>query len=341
MTKKILFVLFFFIGFATADTLPTSGSTCSGRFPNPITNVCWSCIFPISIGGLQVGPSDKPDTSNPSSPVCTCPLAYPPYIRIGLSIAFWEPVRLVDVTRRPGCFVNLGGMEMKLGLNNGQGRARAGSGAGQDAKKGATYQVHWYIYPLTYLLNVIVDTTCKDTEGFDLAYMTEVDPLWDDDELTFLLNPEASLFANPIAQAVCAADCVATTTGIPMDALFWCAGCQGSMYPLDGNIDAHHGGIDSSVLAVERMTYKLHREGILWGSFGPKGMCGSYVMPVMKKSQYRSQLMYPIPSTSGTFSCNPYGRSTVLYESGKEYPIKGEHFGYLIWRKRNCCASAY
>ena len=24
--------------------------TCTGRFPNPITEICWSCILPISIG---------------------------------------------------------------------------------------------------------------------------------------------------------------------------------------------------------------------------------------------------------------------------------------------------
>ena len=45
--------------------------------------------------------------------------------------------------------------------------------------------------------------------SFDLAYLTEVDPLWNDDELTLILNPDAVLFANPVAIAACAADCVA------------------------------------------------------------------------------------------------------------------------------------
>ena len=39
------------------------------------------------------------DTANPSSPVCFCD--NPP--RLGLSIGYWEPVRLVDVTRTPFC----------------------------------------------------------------------------------------------------------------------------------------------------------------------------------------------------------------------------------------------
>ncbi|MBO2029672.1 TraU family protein, partial [Klebsiella pneumoniae] len=38
-----------------------------GRFVNPIT-VCWRCIFPLSLGSVQVGKGDLPDTSNPGSP---------------------------------------------------------------------------------------------------------------------------------------------------------------------------------------------------------------------------------------------------------------------------------
>ena len=55
--------------------------------------------------------------------------------------------------------------------------------------------------------------------------------MWHDDETAFFLNPEAAIFGNPIAQASCATDSIAATAGFPIDALFWCAGCQGSMYP--------------------------------------------------------------------------------------------------------------
>ena len=30
-------------------------STCQGRFVNPISDVCWSCLMPISIGGFNIG----------------------------------------------------------------------------------------------------------------------------------------------------------------------------------------------------------------------------------------------------------------------------------------------
>ena len=95
----------------------------------------------------------------------------------------------------------------------------------------------------------------------DIAWTSELDPAWLDDELSFLLNPEAALFANLPAQAACAADCAAASAGLPLDPMFWCAGCQGGMYPLTGNVAAHVGGVQASLLAAQRLVYRLHRRG--------------------------------------------------------------------------------
>jgi len=57
-------------------------------------------------------------------------------------------------------------------------------------------------------------------------------------------------------------------------------------------------------------------------------------MPIIKKSQYKTQMTYPIPQTD---NCMPLGRSDVLWSSGKEFPYQGEDFGYLLWMKKNCC----
>src|SRR3546814_15425780 len=80
-----------------------------------------------------------------------------------------------------------------------------------------------------------------------------------------IINPEAALFGNPIAQAACAADCVLASAGFANDLLFWCGGCQGSIYPFSGSVAAHVGGVQASLLLTERMIAKLHREGLLWG----------------------------------------------------------------------------
>lgn len=303
---------------------PIANAKCTGKFVNPITDVCWDCIFPISIGNAKIFSSGNPDTKNPSMPICACGTPVP---RIGLAAGFWEPVRLVDVTKTPFCFPNLGGMQINPGMKVGQGSVSSTSAHGN-----ASWHLHWYVYPLLYWLELLLDFVCLENSSFDLAYMTELDPMWLDDSLTFIINPEAALFGNPIAQAACSADCAASSTGAPMDSLFWCAGCQGSMYPLTGNIREHQSSIQSGLLAAERFTFKLHREMIEWGTSGSKALCGKYPMPVMNKSQYRSQLTVPVPS-----KCSQFGKSTIFYDSGKEIPVIGENFGFLIWRKRNCC----
>ena len=57
----------------------------------------------------------------------------------------------------------------------------------------------------------------------------------------------------------------------------------------------------------------------------------------IKKSQYKLQMVNPMTTSSG-IGCWPIGLSDMLYSAFKEYPYDGQDFGYLIWRKKNCCA---
>ena len=307
---------------------------CSGKFVNPVTDVCWSCLFPLSVGGLKIWPSGRPDTNNPASPICACADPLP---RIGISVGFWEPVRLADVTMKPWCFVNLGGKKIAPGFDIGQGMLAGPSQVGGKSQNTAKWHVHWYVYPLLYWMEILTDFLCFEQASFDIAYMTEIDPLWQDDSLTALINPEAVVFANPLAVAACAGDCVTSTVNLPFDSLFWCAGCQGTMYPLNGNIPSHIGHVQSSRLALSRFAYKMHRMGLAWGTMGSKGLCKKYLMPIMRKQQYRFQMTNPTTTVSGRYACSPIGASTMPPDAGRAYPAAGEDMGYLVWRKRNCC----
>src|SRR5437667_2846265 len=169
--------------------------------------------------------------------------------------------------------------------------------------------------------------------GSDIAYMTEVAPLWNDDELTAIINPDAILFANPIAVLSCAIDCVAATIGFGNPAQYWCGGCQGGIYPLDGHVAVHTGGIASSELIAHKLTAKLHRQGMALAYHGWPGLCGGYILPIMDKSAYKLQMSYPIPNTLKIdgHCCQPFGRTTQIWGAGKEFPTRGEDFAYFIF----------
>ena len=146
-----------------------------------------------------------------------------------------------------------------------------------------------------YWLNVLTDGICVEKGDFDIAYPSELDVMWNDDELGFIINPEAVLFGSLPAQAACAADSSTALLGSAIDKLFWCAGAQGSMYPLTGHVQEHVGGVQASVLLSERMNFKLHRQGLLEDTVGlddstssAKSICHTHYSP------YFTQITLPL-----------------------------------------------
>lgn len=307
---------------------------CVGRVTNPVTDVCWKCVFPIHIAGFEVFKSSMADRKpSTRSPICFCKKPWLPLPMPGIPIAFWEPVRLVDVTKSPMCMVSLGGIS--LGTSHQRGMK-------DDQEGSAFYHVHWYIYPVIFWLELLVDFACLDTSSVDIAYLTEFDPLWSDDAKSAILNPEAILFGNPLAQGACITDCAKSSLpkGTPLDSLFWCCGCQGSMYPYTGTMTGYNGGVQASTLLVSRMIAKLHREFLLWATWGKpmiSNRCMKYPKPLIDKSAYRLQMTFPIPEAK---QCRTIGETEVTWQSGKEFPVKGEDFAYLVWHKRECCLGA-
>jgi len=322
--------------------LSSYASTCRGRFINPISDICWSCLMPISIGGINIGKGAAPkkrDTKNPTSPICLCNRENVPLVP-GVSIGFWEPARLVDITRTPYCMVNLGGIPM--GPNDQKHLSSYQRGYDKHHSHHSFYHVHYYIYPLIYWLELITDFICLEKTTFDLAYISEMDVTWNDEKLQTLLNPEAFLFGNIMAQAACTIDCAASTINLPRDEMFWCAGCWGNIYPFSGSNADHVGGVQASSLYTTRIIAKMHRLGLAQetstsDSSANGQICRKSRAMKIKKSQYKLQMVHP-KSTSGDAGCWPLGLSDMVYSAFKEYPYDGEDFGYLIWRKRNCCA---
>ncbi|BAO37018.1 MULTISPECIES: conjugal transfer pilus assembly protein TraU [Serratia] len=329
MKRQWLMLGLFVMGVMSSGPTMAKDPACEGRWVNPITDVCWKCMFPMSLGSTQVSKGSLPDTENPSSPIQLCPAPPPIFQRLGIAIGFWEPFAMTDVTRAPGCMVNMGGFTIPI--------PKVGTGAGTKTANdnpGTFYHVHWYKYPLISWLNIITSVGCMQGGEYDIAYLSELDPMWKDDMLALFTNPEAMLFGNPVAQMACAADAVAAEVHKPLDALFWCAGGHGSMYPFSGNLYTESSGLNSGVLLSERMNFKLHRQGMIWDTVGAnKAVCFEYPTVIMPKSRYRYQMVNTIPDAN---QCHPLGRSVMRWQVGKEMPNSRKNYGYLIWKKRNC-----
>lgn len=329
---RILLVFFLTPSFAFAE------GTCIGKFINPITDVCWSCVLPITLASVTMGKTSKVknrDTKNPASPFCACSKAGLPAPVPGITVGFWEPIRLIDVTRTPYCMVGLGGI--KLASDD----RKITAYRSDEIISSSFYHLHYYMYPLIYWLELITDFACLEAGSFDVAYLSEFDISWNNPSYQNLLNPETILFANTLAQEACALDCTASMIDLPRDEMFWCAGCLGSIYPFSGYNGSHQGGVQSSSLIAIRILAKLHRVGLAHDTSTDDAavngrICQKKIALKIKKSQYKLQMVYP-KSNSGDQACTPLGYPPLLHGAFKEYPGTGQDWVYLLWRKKNCC----
>lgn len=300
-----------------------------GTVVNPLTDICWECMFPITVSSVNTTPEYK-DYTDYDAIYCICP-GVPP--RPGVPITFWEPTKLIDVTHHAYKLIGLGGVS--IGTESIKNRGCLSTH--QSGTKSSFAHVHIYDYPVFTILDILTDFTCVEKGSWDLSYFSELDYTWYDDSLTNILNPEAALFANPLAQAACIADCASSTFYRPTDSLFWCAGCHGSLYPFTGFVGSHVGGIQSSQLLLQRGLAKMHKTGFIRG-YEKDNFCEATYMPIIKKTLYKTQLAHPVADTNN--GCHALGETDVLWGSCKSYPFGGEDFVYILWQKKHCCLDA-
>ena len=321
MKKSIFIFLIFMQVNLFAVCAPTGALTV-----DIILKADYTAMFPLRIAGIPIIPGRIQDVGGSvSSPICICKDPIP---RIGIPVSFFEPSRLIEVVKDPYCFPSMG-----FGLTTSGGTLGGTSGDDGSGNQSTFYQAHYYIFPIYALLELLTDFICLQMTGFDMAYLTEVDPLWNNDTLSAILNPEALLFGNPISNLACIADAVTSAVFEPIDALFWCKGSWGNAYPLTGQTGGD-GYVEGGASVAASLIYKLHRQLVLWGSWGQAGLCGYYPAPIWRKSAYRLQIVTPIPSLYAT----TIGTTGMLWSFGKNPPFVGDNFSYLLFKKRECCA---
>src|SRR3546814_8855912 len=107
-------------------------------------------------------------------------------------MGFWEPVRLADVTMKPWCFVNLGGMKLDPGFDIGFRSIKGPSATGGARQNYSSWHVHWYASPLIYRMEIVTDFLFLESGSIDLLSISS-------EETTFELKTLSSLTYTPFS----------------------------------------------------------------------------------------------------------------------------------------------
>ena len=175
-------------------------------------------LSPISVGAVYfrspsdrntVSSSDLPDTPNPHKTFCVC--EWDPFPQVGFTLGYWEPMALVDVSRTPYCFVNLGGTQIHH-----DGKAQGTVETQTPDQNGSFYYVHVYHFPVLQWVEASCWGDLPITGKFEIAYLSELDPTWRDENLALIVFPETKRFLNPMtalaAQGACLLDSTIANT---------------------------------------------------------------------------------------------------------------------------------
>jgi conjugal transfer pilus assembly protein TraU len=257
----------------------------------------------------------------------------PPYERIGITISYWPVSYYVEVVKDPYCFPSFG-----LDINSGGSMLdslKKGGGAemGHEGNETSTFvQAHfWYFYILG-LLDEALDTMCMETTSTDLVGLSEIDPLWQDDELAVIIQLEAYLFANYGAQLTCIADAISANIGYSISPLFWCVGSSGSLYPLTGHAN-NDDLLQAYELIVGRAIFRMHRQAVICDA--ACWYCQCMYTPIWIKHHYRDQVAWPVNAGF----CTALGATDIMWGPGKNPPdvSRMDNLIFLLYRKRTCC----
>ena len=314
--------------------------TCGGAPFDPATDMCWSCMFPIKVAGFQVSPNPPGNVIEPPDPAdvpyCRCLVGYifgVPVYRYGVGFSFWEPARYIEVVKDPFCMPYLG---KDMGDESEDPLELRGSkhDKGNNEDSNVFANAHYFINPAWTVFERVVDAACYEYQVDIPSYMTEVDPMWNDDSLSAIIHPESALFANIASQMACMADSVSAQVGVPLPQLFWCMGSWGSVYPLSGHLGDGR-LVEASAGGAARLIYKLLRQ-LMMQDFGVD-LCSGRYTPVWIKYNWRLQIAKPVPK----HTVIPIGRSgTIWTPLTNPNQIPGQdNFVFILFRKRACCAT--
>ncbi len=337
--RSLLMLLAMLIGGTTsAADSPTCNDAGLFSQGGVFTKVCWNCFFPITVAGVATSPGSVP--TGHAGATCLCPGRFLGTPTPGIVLGMWQPMRVVELVRSgKGCSPTLGSEFELFDEASPYGAFLQGGGARRSdaaSDEGSYFNAHVLAFPIGQLTDLLTDSVCAAESGSsdaDILYASELDPTWNNEEISMFTTPEAVLFANPVALSACMADAVAATATQPISALFWCAGAWGNLYPLTGigGKDSEPGGAS---LAATRAIAAMHRRGMANLAYSQAAVCRDIPWPTLPKNQYKLQTVHPIAETR---SNHWIGAHTFRWGEWRSVPATGEDFVFLKWTFQECC----
>ena len=318
---------------------------CRGKFLNPISEVDWSNIFPITIAGITIsggsggtypGSADSAGGSGYGTFVsdssgegvagifCKCPNV------IGIPVSFWSPDYILDAVTDPGCFPAWG-FRVNIASRK-QGYFEQIEGRDSSSVSGSFMEAHLSIVNFIEAFKILKDLACFDVSGINIGYMTELDPAWHNDAIADMITPESILFAFPAFGFSCMADSITSALGHPLDVLFYCMGTwRDVVYPFVG-FSEQNVPVNVHAATAGKLLYKLIRSGLIWDN--AVSVCEAKYIPIWIKSHYRFQPVRPIVVHGRA----PYIGALTEKWSFSPRSISGtNNWSFILWRKNRCC----
>lgn len=276
--------------------------------------------------------------------ICSCEIEGSNQTPVGFKMRFVEPIMGVSVSNTPWNIVGMG-IRMDESLWRKQGHSRG------DLKDDFGFKhINAVIFPiLGWTIGMAQDYICFERGTFlNMAYFSEVDPLYNNDVMGLIgegAKPLSRLwFSNPIAEIGCAIDCaVTTTTGRPMNSLYYCNGCRGSASAADTGYTRRGMNIENSEMLLFRLISKMHAYGGLvktadvsftqnpTGSNIRSARCEARYFPTIVKEQYFAQL----PNNDA----HPLGKMRFHFDF-KSKPNDEDDVFFWLWRMNDTCVGA-
>lgn len=327
--KHIIFTL------ATIFIFFSNNAQAVGKQPclDPISTVDWRFFFDnLDIGTWGDGYSN---------PFCACKDAN--YPDGGIKLRFFEPIGFTETVNIPGYFPCFQKSSPSIAKQKKRGGAYKPSNI--DNGVGTYRNGHFIFYPIFSVLNLFMDKLCVSRGSVALPFIGELEPQWFSDFTAASMRPDLALYGNPIAQASCVADCVASVARKPMDAMYWCNGCWDSAQNLSGRPAGRNEIRESAVLSVRMlqwmaMTARMRQTETLnsqppfldAGASAEKIACGKpEYFPLLVKHAFALQPAYPVTSSSVRL-----GQNVLKWGNFKNVPNYPDRI-FTVWRSRFCC----